>query len=106
MELINTATFNELFVNQIYDWWREDISKNELLSHQIWNKRQNFLNNCKDKDLEAGNFILKSKKVQFKPIPGHFTELHHDSQQSIDTNISCYLSTLSETSSFLDDLSD
>ena len=109
MLCINTETLNELFVSQIYDWWREDASKNELLSQQIWKKRKNFLNNCKNRDLEAGNFILKRKEVQFKPISGHYTKLHHNSQLSVDkcdTNILLDLSTLSETSSLLDDLSD
>ena len=52
-------------------WWLQDAIRNAQMSQQLWEKKRNFLESQRTKDLEKApdDRLLKSKEIRRRPHP-------------------------------------
>lgn len=69
--IISSHTQSPAHYKILKKWWLEDAIRNAQMSQQLWDKKQNFLESLRTKDLEKApdDCLLKSKEITRRPHP-------------------------------------
>ena len=67
--LISSLTQSAAEIKILNTWWHNDTDRNAHISQQLWSKKRHFLVTQQKQDLEANDYLLKSKDLTRKPRP-------------------------------------
>lgn len=68
-EFIRNKTSTEPQLKILHNWWNDDITMNESISHEIWEKRSKFLETRKELEEKDGSHNFTNKHITWKNKP-------------------------------------